>query len=180
MATYYDWDCGNGLIWRIPLEEEKVKKSKIRVIRPQLTEAQEAAKFMRDFYAAQGIPVPQWEEDFAQGMIEAEGAPPPPPEPPSSESEKEEEIPPMPAYGTQEFFMWCRKTKKAREEKKAREVAAKEAAKAAKVAEKEAEKAAKEAAKAAKAAKKKAPEAAPAPAAEPKPKVKPRIKVKEV
>ena len=164
MATYYDYDCGNGIMWRIPLEEEpKVEKRKIRVIRPPLTEAQEAAKIMREFYAAQGIPVPQWEEDFAQGMIEAEGAPPPPPEPPSSESEKEEEIPPMPAYGTQEFFVWCRKTKKAREEKKAREVAAKEAAKAAKLAEKEA-------AKAAKATKKKAPEAAPAPAAEPKPK----------
>ena len=163
MATYYDYDCGNRIIWRIPLEEEKVEKRKIKIIRPQLTEAQEAAQIMREFYASKGIPVPQWEEEFAQGMIEAEGAPPPPPEPPSSESEKEEAIPPMPAYGTQEFFVWCRKTKKAREEKKAREVAAKEAAKAAKVAEKEAAKAAKK-----------------APAVEkPKVKVKPRIKVKE-
>jgi type III secretory pathway component EscV len=75
----------------------------------------------------------------------------------------------MPAYGTQEFFVWCRKTKKAREEKKAREVAAKEAAKA----EKEAAKAAKEAAKAAK----KAPVVVAV--ENPKVKVKPRIKVKE-
>lgn len=162
MATYYEYDCGNGLFWKIPLEDDvKVDpKRKIRVIRPQLTEAQEAAQIMRDFYTAKGMPVPQWEEEFAQGMIEAEGAPPP--EPPSSESEKEEEgetIPPMPAYGTQEFFVWCRRTKKAREEKKAREVAAKEAAKAAKVAEKEAK--------------------ALAVVTVEKPKIKPRIKVKE-
>lgn len=176
MATYYEYDCGNGFIWRIPLEEEKIEKRKIRVIRPHLTEAQEAAKMMREIYAAQGIPVPQWEEDFAQGMIEAEGAPP---EAPSSESEKEEVIPPMPAYGTQEFFMWCRKTKKAREEKKAREVAAKEAAKAAKTAAKEAAKAAKVAEKEAKAAKKAPAAVKPPPDTQPKPKVKPRIKVKE-
>uniref|UniRef100_A0A6C0BKJ1 Uncharacterized protein n=1 Tax=viral metagenome TaxID=1070528 RepID=A0A6C0BKJ1_9ZZZZ len=162
MATHFDYDCGNGIIWRIPLEDEKIEKRKIRVRRPDLSEAQEAVQIMRDFYAAKGIPVPQWEEEFGQKMIEGEGAPPPPEVPSSSESEKEEAIPPMPAYGTQEFFVWCKKTKKAREAKK-------EAAKASALAEKEAAKAAKEAAKEAK--KKKV--------AEPKPKIKPRIKVKD-
>lgn len=177
MATHVDYECGNGIIWRIPLEDEKVERRKIRVHRPDLSEAQEAVQIMRDFYAAKGIPVPEWEEEFGQKMIEAEGAPPPPPEvPSSSESEKEEAIPPMPAYGTQEFFVWCKRTKKAREAIKAKKEAAKEAAKAEKeaakasaLAEKEAAKAAKEAAKAAKTKK----------VAEPKPKMKPRIKVKD-
>jgi hypothetical protein len=170
MATHFDYDCGNGIMWRIPLEDEKIEKRKIRVRRPDLSEAQEAVQIMRDFYAAKGIPVPQWEEEFGQKMIEAEGAPPPP-QPPSSESEKEEDeaIPPMPAYGTQEFFVWCRKTKKAREAIKAKKEAAKEAAKE----EKEAAKAAKEAAKLA------AKEAKTKKVAEPKPKMKPRIKVKD-
>lgn len=162
MATHFDYDCGNGIMWRIPLEDEKIERRKIRVRRPDLSEAQEAVQIMREFYAAKGIPVPQWEEEFGQKMIEAEGAPPPPEVPSSSESEKEEAIPPMPAYGTQEFFVWCKKTKKAREAIKAKKEAAKEAAKE----EKEAAKAAALAAKTKK-------------VAEPKPKMKPRIKVKD-
>ena len=174
MATHFDYDCGGGIMWRIPLEDEKIERRKIRVRRPDLSEAQEAVQIMREFYAAKGIPVPEWEEEFGQKMIEGEGAPPPPPEvPSSSESEKEEAIPPMPAYGTQEFFVWCKKTKKAREAIKAKKEAAKEAAKEEKEAAKAAALAAKEAAKAAALA------AKTKKVAEPKPKMKPRIKVKD-
>ena len=152
----YEYDCGNGIIWRIPDEEKPPSpKRKIRIVHPELSEAQEAVKQMREIYLLRGIPVPQWEEDFGQAMIEAEKAP-------VVEAVPEKEtIPPMPEYGTQEFFLWCRKTKKAREALAAEKAAEKEAKKA----EKEAEKAKKEA--------KKKPEKTIV-------KVKPRIKVTNI
>jgi colicin import membrane protein len=174
--AYFDWDLGNGQMWRIPLEDPTPKKRMFKIKHIFLTEAEQAREDMRQYYAeVLKQPVPPEEEEFAAGMIEAEKNPLPPvvPEPVVHD---ENYIPPMPEYGSKDFFIWCSKTKKAREalkkkkedEKNAKEAAktaAKEAAaaeKAAKLAEKEAARSAKEAAKAAKEAAKAAKEAAKA------------------
>jgi hypothetical protein len=130
MATFYEYDCGNGLIWKIPIDTpvNNTRRKAIITIR-ELSETEDAIRIMHKFYASKQMPVPQWEEDFAQGMLETERSPPPPSPP---ENKNEDEIPPMPAYGTQEFFVWCRKTKKAREALKAKKLEEKAEAKEAK------------------------------------------------
>jgi len=162
--AYYDLDLGNGYTCRVSLEDPKPKKRVFKIKEVILTPAEEAREMMRQYYAeVLKVPVPPEEEEFAAAMIEAEKNPPPPVDP-EPVVQDENYIPPMPEYGTKEFFVWCGKTKKAREalkKKKEDEKNAKEAAKtaekqkiaaekAAKLAEKEAARAAKEAAKAAK------------------------------
>lgn len=167
--AFFDWDLGNGQVWRIPLEDPTPKKRMFKIKHVYLTEAEQAREDMRQYYAeVLKQPVPAEEEEFAAGMIEAEKNPPPPvvPEPMVHD---ENYIPPMPEYGTKDFFIWCSKTKKAREALKKKKEDEKNAAAAAKTAEKEkiaaekaAVKSAKDAAKAEKEAAKAAKEAAKA------------------
>ena len=173
--AFFDWDLGNGQVWRIPLEDPTPKKRMFKIKHVYLTEAEQAREDMRQYYAeVLKQPVPPEEEDFAAEMIEAEKNPTPViPEPVVHD---ENYIPPMPEYGSKDFFIWCSKTKKAREALKKKKEDEKAAAVAAKTAEKDkiaAEKAAaklakdtakaeKEAAKAAKDAAKAAKEAAKA------------------
>jgi hypothetical protein len=166
--AYFDWDLGNGKVWRIPLEDPTPKKRMFKIKHVYLTEAEQAREDMREYYAeVLKQPVPPEEEEFAAGMIEAEKNPTPiVPEPVVHD---ENYIPPMPEYGSKDFFIWCSKTKKAREalkkkkeDEKALVVAAKTAEKAAAKSAKDTAKAAKEAAKAAKEAAKAAKEAAKA------------------
>jgi hypothetical protein len=167
--TSFEWDLGNGKTWTIPLEDTVPKKRTFKIKHIVLTEAEEARKIMYDYYEeVLKQPVPPEEEAFAQAMIEAEKNPPPPViEEPIVHDENY--IPPMPEYGTKDFFIWCSKTKKAREALKKKKEDAKNAAAAAKTAEKEkiaaekaAVKSAKDAAKAEKEAAKAAKEAAKA------------------
>jgi hypothetical protein len=160
--TSFEWDLGNGKTWNISPERIIPKKRTFKIKHLELTEAEEARQIMYNYYEEiLKQPVPPEEEAFAQAMIEAEKNPPPPViEQPVVHDENY--IPPMPEYGSKDFFIWCSKTKKAREalkkkkeDEKATAAAAKNAVKdkmaaekAAKLAEKAALKAAKETAKA--------------------------------
>lgn len=167
--AFFDWDLGNGKVWRIPLEDPIPKKRMFKIKHVFLTEAEQAREDMRQYYAeVLKQPVPPEEEDFAAEMIEAEKNPPPPPSP-EPVVHDENYIPPMPEYGSKDFFIWCSKTKKAREalkkkkeDEKALVVAAKTAEKDKIAAEKAAAKLAKDTAKAEKEAAKAAKEAAKA------------------
>lgn len=160
--AFFDWDLGNGKVWKIPLEDSKPKRRIFKIKHTIHTEAEQARESMRQYYTDfLKKPVPAEEEEFAAAMIEAEKNP--------VESVIQEPIvhdddyiPPMPEYGTKDFFIWCSKTKKAREalkKKKEDEKAAAVAAKAAAKLAKDAAKAEKEASKAAKAADKAATKA---------------------
>jgi hypothetical protein len=160
--AFFDWDLGNGKVWRIPLEDPIPKKRMFKIKHVFLTEAEQAREDMRQYYAeVLKQPVPAAEEEFAAGMIEAEKNPPPPvvPEPVVHD---ENYIPQMPEDGKKDFFIWCSKTKKAREALKKKKEDEKAAAVAAKTAEKEAAAAVKAAAKSAKDAAKAEKEAAKA------------------
>lgn len=167
--AFFDWDLGNGKVWRIPLEDPTPKKRMFKIKHVFLTEAEQAREDMRQYYAeVLKQPVPPEEEDFAAEMIEAEKNPPPPPSP-EPVVHDENYIPPMPEYGSKDFFIWCSKTKKAREalkkkkeDEKAAAVAAKTAEKDKIAAEKAAAKLAKDTVKAVKDAAKAAKEAAKA------------------
>lgn len=129
MARYYD--SGNGHLWKIDPEPAPVKKKKVvPFVDDEPEENTEIMRLIEEYYENLGIPVPQEELDFAEAMFAADKiAIETPPVVPVVD---ENYIPPMPAYGSPEFFVWCRKTKKAREAKKAAEVAEKEAKKKAK------------------------------------------------
>ena len=177
MATL-EWDLGLDYKWIIPLEDPVPKKRIFKIKHIVLTEAEQARQLMHEYYEdTLKLPVPPEEEEFALAMIEAEKNPPVV-EPVIQEPVVHDEnyIPPMPEYGTKDFFIWCSKTKKAREalkkkkeDEKAAAAAAKNeqkskilAEKAAKQAAREEVRLAKEAAKAAKEAAKAAKEAAKA------------------
>ena len=159
--AFFDWDLGNGKMWKIPLEDSVPKKRMFKIKQIVLTEAEQAREDMRQYYAEfLKQPVPAEEEEFAAAMIEAEKNPTPVvPEPVVHD---ENYIPPMPEYGSKDFFIWCSKTKKAREALKKKKEDEKAAAAAAKTAEKEAAAATKAAAKAEKEAAKSAKDAAKA------------------
>lgn len=144
--AFFDWDLENGKMWRIPLEDSVPKKRMFKIKHVFLTEAEQAREDMRQYYAeVLKQPVPAAEEEFAAAMIEAEKNPTPVvPEPVVHD---ENYIPPMPEYGSKDFFIWCSKTKKAREALKKKKEDEKAAAVAAKTAEKEAAAAVKAAAK---------------------------------
>ena len=161
--TSFEWDLGNGKTWKIPLEDTIPKKRMFKIKHLELTEAEEARQIMYNYYEeVLKQPVPPEEEAFAQAMIEAEKNPPPPViEQPVVHDENY--IPPMPEYGSKDFFIWCSKTKKARAALKKKKEDEKAAAAAVKTAEKDkvaAEKATKLAEKAAKLAEKAALKAA--------------------
>ena len=153
--TSFEWDLGNGKTWNISPERIIPKKRMFKIKHLELTEAEEARQIMYNYYEeVLKQPVPPEEEAFAQAMIEAEKNPPPPViEQPVVHDENY--IPPMPEYGSKDFFIWCSKTKKARaalkkkkEDEKAAAAAVKTAEKDKVAAEKAALKAAKETAKA--------------------------------
>ena len=87
--------------------------------------AVEAMELTRAWYAEQDAPVPAKDVEFCLAQIAAEkaqaeaeaNAPPPQPKP-------EDELGPMPAYGTNEFWAWCRKRKAIRLAKEAAIIAA--------------------------------------------------------
>jgi hypothetical protein len=159
--TSFEWDLGNGKMWKIPLVDSVPKKRMFKIKHIVLTEAEEAREDMRKYYAeVLKQPVPAGEEEFAAAMIDAEKNPVPVVLEPVVHDENY--IPPMPEYGSKDFFIWCSKTKKAREAIKKKKEDEKAAAVAAKTAEKEAAAAAKSAAKSAKDAAKAAKDAAKA------------------
>jgi hypothetical protein len=144
--TSFEWDLGNGKTWNISPERIIPKKRIFKIKHLELTEAEEARQIMYNYYEeVLKQPVPPEEEAFAQAMIEAEKNPPPLiiEEPVVHD---ENYIPPMPEYGSKDFFIWCSKTKKARAALKKKKEDEKAAAAAVKTAEKDkvaAEKAAK-------------------------------------